>query len=239
MISLISGQTKQFIKRAFPFTRYRWRIYALKHFIYHSSQETLCQKDFSQIINIPKFKLEIETVNESNRDTLTEFVVNNYNKNMYRNWISYFYKNNYNGFVASLNRNIIGYIWWWANDKSTKPPPEINFYNIKLKKDDVYMFNFFIAPQYRGKGNAIEFMSMVFSELKKIGYNRTTGIVGSNYLPARWTYRVVGYKDIRSVTKRNFFFSRISYLEKAIFIKNFAWHPYYPFEYHMIFSFRN
>jgi len=243
MIPSNLSKIKQSLKQAFPFIKYRWRIYAfflaVKHFIYYRSQEIVCQKDLSQIINIGNHKLEIEPINETNKNTLREFVEKNYNKNMYKNWPEYFYKNNYKGFIAMLYGKIIGYIWWWNNDNSMKPPPEIIFYNIKLDKDNVYMFNFFIAPQYRGGGNAIEFMTRVFSELKKLGYNWTTGIVGPNYLPARWTYNIVGYKDIKTITGRHIFFGRIAYLEKAIFIKNSPMHHYHPFEHRLLFSFRN
>jgi len=243
MKRLFLAKIKQFIKRIFPFIKYRWHIYeAFKkflYFLYHRSPELLTQKDLLQKVNFSiKYKLKIETVNETNRVALVEFAEKNYNKNMYRNWVHCFFKNHYDGFIAYFQGKIIGYIWWWADNRITKPPPEVIFYNINLENGGVYGFNFFIAPQYRGSGNAIEFLSRVFLELKKCGYNRISGIHGRNYLPADWIYKIVGFKEIKSLSWHNFF-NRIAYYEKAVFIKNSLRHTFYPFEYRLICSFRN
>jgi GNAT superfamily N-acetyltransferase len=243
MKSLFLAKIKPFIKREFPIIRYRYRIYdyfkKAKDFLYLKSMAIENARDLSTELTFPtNYKLKIETIKEAHRDLLTEFSKNNYNNNMYRNWIYYFYKNNYNGFVATLQGNIIGYIWCWSNNNGIKPPPEVLFHNIKMKKGDVYLFNFFIAPQYRGHGNAIEFMNRVLLELKNLGYIRAKGEHDGIYLPAAWLYRAVGYKDIRFFTV-HIFFNRIAYVEKAIFLKNSSRHPDYPFEYRLLLSFRN
>jgi GNAT superfamily N-acetyltransferase len=247
MASLSSTKIKIFIKRTFPFIKYRWRIYSafnkVVNFVYHRFTEISSENDLSQEFFFTRsYKLEIETVNQSNRDALTEFAENNCNQNMYKNWTYYFFKNKYNGFIALLQGNIIGYTWWWANNNNNnndiKPPPGICFYNIQLKKDEVYGFNFFVAPQYRGNGNAIEFRLKVHRILRELGYRSIIGTHAADNIPAAWLYRTLGSKDIKSMSGYTFF-NRIVFFEKIIFLKTSHRHPYYPFECLPLLSFRN
>ena len=248
MISVFLTEMKRFIRRTFPFISYRWRIYAAlssiperyRYRIYFKGAVILNCKDLSKgtILNKSQ-KLEIEPINESNHAALIEFAKKNFNKNMYTQWAPYFIKHKYNGFIARFQRDIIGYTWWWANDNRTKAPPEMLLYNITLQTGEAYGFNFFIAPEYRGSGNAYEFLGKVFLRLRDLGYNRIIGVYGSDSIAAKWTYMNLGIKDIRNIPVSLFFFERFTYIEHALFVKNSSRHPYYPCEYRPVFSFRN
>jgi GNAT superfamily N-acetyltransferase len=253
------ARIKQFVRRTLPFVKYRWRIYAfftkVTHFnkyrwriyaalkkvkllFYHRFLEIRNKNDLSQEIALTRdCKLEIETINESNRDAVAEFGGKYYIKNLYKKWTRYYYKNNYKGFVASLQGNIIGYLWWWSNSSSDKLPIELNFYDLRLEKNEVYMADCFIAPKYRGSGNAIEFINRVSLELKKLGYTQATGVYVADNLPAKWTYKVLGYNNIEYFVI-HIFLNCIVYNEKAIFLKN-PLQPYNPFALRMFLSFRN
>jgi GNAT superfamily N-acetyltransferase len=239
---------KRFLKRTLPFIRYRWYIYEVfkklphlsfakvRHLFYYRRSEKVGQKDLSQEISIPKnCKLEIEPLNELNKIAVREFAEKNHNNDLHSLRIRHYYINTYNGFIASLQGNIIGHIWWWAYNCNPKPPDEFMFYNLKLGKDGVYLFDFYIAPQYRGGGSAIEFMTRIFFGLRKLGYSRTSGVHDPNNLAARWTYKVVGEKDAKTINM-HIFFNSIVYYDKAIFLKK--WDVPDPCTSRMLLSFR-
>lgn len=259
MTFLTSTKIKLVIKKKFPFVSYRWKIYEVllafpiikkrwkiyaafrrvANFLYYKYWQTKAELDLSQgFFTLQKHKLTIKEIDESNKDALIKFAQENFNNNMYVNWIFYFIKNEYRGRVALLHDEIIGYLWWWTHDQGVHPPPEILFYNVKVKKGDAYGFNFFIAPQFRGHGNSIEFLSRHFSMLRSLGYKNSTGIHGTDSLPVSWTYRLVGFKETRIFPVYAFFGHRLVFNEKAVFLRNPSWHSRYPFEYRLLFSLR-
>lgn len=236
---LHSNKIKPFIKRIFPFVKFRWRIYSffikIKPFFYNRFTYIITQDDLSQnIVFGTSEKLKMECINKSNKDIVIKFGEENYNR-IYKSWWNIYFKNNYNGFIAKLNGNIIGYVWWV--NSNMKHPPEVVFYNIKLRKDEVYGFNFFIAPRYRGRGNAFEFMNQYTLELKKLGFKRRIGIVAADNSTARWIYKVMEHKEMKSATSK-VFFNLIAYCEKALFIKNLFSHANYHSGYRRLLSFR-
>lgn len=239
MKTLYSANIKPLIKRVFPFIKFRWLIYETcsnsKPYFYYKFTRVVSKRDLSQEINLNSSnKLVIESINELNKDTLIKLAKKDYNK-IDRNWWDRYYKENYNGFIAKLKDEIIGYVWWVNSDM--KKPREVFFNNIKLEKGDTYGFNFFIVPQYRGDGNSVEFLNKVFFELKKLGYSSNFGFVDVHNLSARWTYRIVGFKDIKTSTSY-VFLNLIAYHNKAIFVKNFLKHPYYQSGYRLLLSLR-
>lgn len=243
------AKIRLFLKKCFPFIRYRWYVYdALKkipypsftevrHFLYYKRSEKVGQKDLSQEISLTKnCKLEIEPLSKSNRNAVREFADQNHNNDLHSLRIRQYYINTYEGFIASIRGEIIGHIWYWAYNHNLKPPEEFRFYNLKLGKEGVYLFDFYIAPEYRGGGNAIEFLSRFFLELKKLGYSRTAGVHNPNNLAARWTYKVVGEKDAKTLNM-HIFFNTIAYYDKAIFLKK--WRQDDPCTSRMLLSFRS
>jgi GNAT superfamily N-acetyltransferase len=151
----------------------------------------------------------------------------------------YYLKNNYKGFMASLNDEMTGY-WWWVDNKVDPAitHPCIFRFGLNLKKDEVYGFDYFIAPQYRGHGNAVKFLSMVYDELKKMGYNRICGYVAANNTPARWLYDINGYKVIKRIISYEVF-SLFLFQDKCVFVKNTRWNSRYSFDHRLLFSFKS
>jgi GNAT superfamily N-acetyltransferase len=130
--------------------------------------------------------------------------------------------NNGNGFIAKLDSKIIGYIWWGDNRlKSSFSDIDFKFYlnEIRLMPTDTYGFDFYISPRYRGGGHAIEFINQVFSILHDLGYKRNFGYVVSDKLPARWTYKLVGYEEIKKVSVRRFLLFIVFRNNKVFFDK--------------------
>jgi GNAT superfamily N-acetyltransferase len=123
-------------------------------------------------------------------------------------WFKYNLENDYTCFIARCKGSIIGYVWWCDFNVSSKfhdLDVKVIRDTIKLKDDDVYCSDYFISPEYRGGGNSNEFFCKVLSALKEIGYNRALGVVPAQNRAARWTYKIVGYSEIKSIADRRLF----------------------------------
>jgi len=111
-------------------------------------------------------------------------------------------------------------------------------FDLDLKEDEVYGFDYFIAPQYRGHGNAVEFLSMIHYELKKLEYNRMWGFVAADNTPAKWLYNITGYKVIKRIIRHELF-SIFLFQDKKVFIKNTRWNTKHPFDHRLLFSLKS
>ena len=227
MAFLNKTKIKEYIKNVFPFVKYRWQIYEFykRHpclsprNIYYRRSEKIGQKDLTQMIPEPKnCKFVLEPLCDSNRDAVRAFADKYHFQDAHSNRIRHGYINTYRGVIAMMGEVVIGHMWYWAEDHGIRPPEELVFYNLDLGKNGVYLFDFYIAPEYRGSKNSIDFMTLSFLELKKQGYARTSGVHDPNNLAARWTYKVVGEKDAGPVNMY-IFLNTVVYYDKAIYLK--------------------
>lgn len=99
----------------------------------------------------------------------------------------------------------------------------------------VYCFDFFINPNYRGHGNAIEFLLKVQRELKNFGYNHAWGYVAAANTPARWIYLMSGNKIVKRAISHEIF-SKFLLQDWKVFIKNSRRYPVHPLHHRLIFS---
>lgn len=144
------------------------------------------------------------------------------------------FERGYPGFIAFLNGEIIGSIWWIDDNFNH---PDLLTFNIKLKDKDMYGFNFFISPEHRGKGNALEFLYTVFLALQELGYQRFLGLVDPQSTPARWLYKLVGFKDIKKVSLFRFLYFFLI-IDRTIFLKSNQKYVYIPFDFRAVYPFR-
>lgn len=248
MIFLSRTKIKQILKKAFPFLRYRWHFIKafnklkslsfskIRHFLYYKRSERVAQKDLSQEIFLRnKCKFMIEPLNELNKNAVREYINEETRNDLHSLRIRHHYINTYNGFIAFFQGNVVGHLWWWSYKSNPKPPDEFLFYNLKIEKDTVYLYDFDIASPYRGGGGAIDFLTRSFFELKKLGYKRTVGVHDPKNLAARWTYKVIGEKDIKTINV-HIFLNTLVYYDKAIFLKK--WYKDDPCTSRMLLSFR-
>jgi hypothetical protein len=196
----------------------------LKGVIYSYNQEIILEKDLNNSTEFYlKDNLKIERIEKkhlSNLVLLRKEVGIGENTSIKE--LNEYLNNNCNGFIAKLNGKIIGYIWWRDDKmKSSFGNSVFKFYTkeIKLNPHDTYAFDFLISPQYRGSSHAIEFLSKVLITLKKLGYKKNFGYVAACNLPARWTYKLLGYKEIKIVEVIRFFLF-IGFRNKKIFFEN-------------------
>jgi GNAT superfamily N-acetyltransferase len=101
------------------------------------------------------------------------------------------------GFVARLDGEVVGFYWWVDGDH-----PHLDQLGIRLADGDVYGFDFYLAPEHRGEGRAVEFLHDIETRLHARGYARVWGYVRSDNRPARWLYSIRGYEAVGTVHVR-------------------------------------
>ena len=74
-----------------------------------------------------------------------------------------------------------------------------------MNDDDVYLFDFLVAPEYRGNSNATKFLCKVFLALSELGYKRAFGWVLADNTPAKWTYAILEFKETKKLLIRRYF----------------------------------
>jgi hypothetical protein len=179
----------------------------LKRIIFQKGEEFLLKKDLNEESNfVHTNKLEIELFEEKSLQELIKFCKKDGNnpENMFVKYL----ENDCKAFIAKQDGNIIGYIWWgnqnmtfYFNDPDFRYVGKI----VSLKNDGVYAFDYYITPKYRGNSNAIEFLSKVFVNLRESGFNWVFGCVHVSNIPARWIYKLMGFKEEIKIVARRFF----------------------------------
>lgn len=193
------------IKHAFQKKRSLAELIKLfKKAIYSYNEEIILVKDLGDLTRFSlKNRLQVESIEKKYLPTLEVLSKQvGYGGRDPLRKLNEYLDNSCNGLIAKLNGEIIGCIWWGDNKMKSNFSSIISrFYvkEIKLTLSETYGFNFLIAPQYRGSGHAIEFLTKFLSVLRDFGYKRTFGFVASDNLPARWIYMLAGYKEIRKV----------------------------------------
>ena len=125
--------------------------------------------------------------------------------------------NGYPGFVALVEGRVIGY-FWWVNSRTDPGHPDLLISDIRLGEDEVYGFSYFVDPDWRGQGTATEFISRVFLELRKLGYETIQGYVDAENRRARWLFTLMGYRVTRRVTVRRLLVFTLS--NRRLFVRN-------------------
>lgn len=182
----------------------------LQRLVYNSHEEILLAKDLTAATDIPSphdlkvsvidrtclprmalFRKEAGIGGEDPLPALTAYL-----------------DNGFYGFLAEINGEIIGYIWW--GDTKTKfdfDPQGYGFYarQVKMAPTDTFGFDLFMAPKNRNAKIALEFLSRAFFAAQKLGYLRNYGYVVDKNMPARWIYSAAGFKEIGRIKVRRIF----------------------------------
>jgi GNAT superfamily N-acetyltransferase len=101
----------------------------------------------------------------------------------------------YPALCAEVDGRIVGHMWWVdARFSGDRAHPHLARYGIRLGPREAYAFNFFLEPGCRGGGNANDFLSRFEQHLRSRGFERVWGFVASDNKPARWLYRLCGWR---------------------------------------------
>ena len=115
-------------------------------------------------------------------------------------------ENEFKGFAVHHEDEMVGFMWWVDNRiPPDKNHPALRFYEIGLRNDEVYMFDNFLIPEFRGNANSFEALFLIRERLKERGYNKAYAYVRASNRPARWIYKVQGWQDERNYIRHKYF----------------------------------
>jgi len=115
--------------------------------------------------------------------------------------------NGYRAFCATSDGNIIADIWYTspATDVYSLVHPHVKLFNLELNENDVYMFDMFVTPEYRGDGFATEFMHRALCHMRDTGFVKSYGYFSTENISALWTHRILGHKELNRFRMERFF----------------------------------
>lgn len=153
--------------------------------------------------------LVIREIEKKEREILTRFYEETNLSDLYtEERIGRYFSNGCRCHVALKRGKIVGHLWWGGRDLKFKYcDPALRFirdrYN--LREEDIVAVDFFVLPEERGSGTSLEFMSKVWQSLHGLGYNRCFGTVAPSNRGARWTYKLLGHRDIGKIVIHRIF----------------------------------
>ncbi len=103
------------------------------------------------------------------------------------------FRNRYEGRVAFLNGQVIGYRWWATH---TMHHPQLTLYGVSLREGDIYAFGLYIARAFRAKGYAGELLAITQKQLVGQGYKRLFNAVATSNVPSRRLYQTFGSREL-------------------------------------------
>jgi len=182
----------------------------LKHALYVRHEELLIEADLNKVKESSfKDALDILTIKKEQQDFLLECYRKSNTYELYHeNRIKRYFASGCKCFIAMKKDKFIGHIWWGDNKMSFKYcDPALRYVGetFKLKNNVALAVDFFITPEERGSGTAVEFLSKVWITLNKFGYDRSFGLVQPHNRAARWTYKLLGCIDFKTIVVHRIF----------------------------------
>jgi GNAT superfamily N-acetyltransferase len=113
----------------------------------------------------------------------------------------------YYAYAVVSNGEVIGDMWCAAPGRVQCDPihPDLTWLGIECGEREVYMFDLFVAPGSRGKVVTGFLVGNALRHLKESGVTRVYGFYEKNNLPALWTHRLFGYKELQMRKISRFF----------------------------------
>src|SRR6056297_2039554 len=198
-------KTVERIKQAYKSYQSLGLINFIKHAFYIKQEALLLLKELDKLSPYESLnKLQIHSFDKNTKADLIEF----YNLSKISIVTPELLIENYMNddckcFFATKNEKLIGFLWW--GDKQTDVRhclPILRYIHKKVlkKNNDALGIDFFILPEERGGGTALEFYAKACRQLNHLGYNCFLGTVLSDNRPARWTYNLLGLTVIKKLT---------------------------------------
>jgi RimJ/RimL family protein N-acetyltransferase len=147
-------------------------------------------------------------------------------------------KNGYRGFLAFSGGELAGY-WWWvsAEADAALTHPCIHRLELDLRSDELYGFDYFIAPEYRDHGLAVKCLALMYRELRNMGYRTVWAYVDASNTAARWVYQSLGNRVVKRVTSHEVL-SVLLFQDRRVFLRNSRRNLTHGFDRRMVASWR-
>jgi GNAT superfamily N-acetyltransferase len=168
--------------------------------LYSRHLELVLLKELAPAAADPSGVEQAREIGAEDREILASFAAR-YNDALARRRLDVFLQRGYHGIFALDAAELAGYLWWVDRD-DVPPHPHLVQDGIELEPADVYAFEYFLAPEFRGADRAGRFLRRVEDHLVGRGYRRLWGTVRPENRAARWLYAVAGYEEVRSLTVR-------------------------------------
>jgi len=182
----------------------------LKHALYVRREEILLEGNFGNLCEyVINDTLVIREIEAKDQETLSRFYAESKLSDLYtKERIQRYFSNGCRCHVAKRGERIIGHIWWGGHDmKFRSCDPALRYFKDSFKPGikAVIGVDFYIVPEERGRGTALEFMHKMWQRLQGLGYEQWLGTVSPDNRGARWTYKLLGYQDVRKIVIHRIF----------------------------------
>jgi len=101
---------------------------------------------------------------------------------------------------------------WWINSSHIRDKiihPDLKWMELQLKEDEIYAFDLFVAPEYRGTPATNKFALTYMNEIRKAGYSKIFGGYFKDNIPSAWYHRTFSFSERRKIKFHRFFFLKI------------------------------
>jgi hypothetical protein len=179
---------------------------ALKDAFYINREMILVERELDK--PLPKMKkfidLKLVLLNKGDIEKIKNYeFADKVRKLKSKNYLS----KGYNGFFMIKNNKIIAEQWWVSKkiNKRGIPHPDLKWMRRELKDGEIYAFDLFISPEFRGSPLTIFFIGSYLMELKKMNFLKIYGCFFTDNIPSLWVHRIFSYNEIGKVMRHRFF----------------------------------
>jgi len=108
----------------------------------------------------------------------------------------------YRGFALADKDEVLGDVWYVTNADRGAEMPDLEWLDIRLSAEDVYLFDMHLVKEHRGGGTARLLLAGALRQLKEKGYRTAYGYYVSHNIPALWIHRMLGYEEVSRIVVR-------------------------------------
>lgn len=176
----------------------------LKYAFYVKHEELLIEGDFSKLKEISyKDTLHLLHIEKGQQAELLEYYMQSDSNELYnKSRISRYFTSGFKCFIALKKGKFTGHLWLADNKVNFKhSDPALRYIGetFELLDGDALAVDFFIIPNERGGGTALEFLAKAYVILTEQGYKRCFGLVQTQNKGARWTYKIMGHVESKKL----------------------------------------
>jgi hypothetical protein len=117
----------------------------------------------------------------------------------------------FSAFFGVIGSKVIAEQWWTSSShiRDKIIHQDLKWIELQLKEDEIYAFDLFVAPEYRGTPTTNKFAVAYMNEMRKAGYSKLFGGYFRDNIPSAWFHRTFSFGEIRKVKRHRFFLLEI------------------------------
>jgi hypothetical protein len=117
----------------------------------------------------------------------------------------------FSAFLGVVGNEIVAEQWWIsaADIQQGIIHQDVVWMELDLKKHEIYAFELFVAPAYRGSPVTSVFTASYMSELVRMGYNKILGCYFKDNIPSALHHRFFTFDELGTVSRHRFLFLEV------------------------------